>query len=195
MLQTCLNAIKSVKAGITNLFGAKSQNNAISPFCPIICESGYYVDGKADPRWLPWMLGARLDRIRSFSDIELFSDRFLGFIDPFCEPGYYRWLLAANIKAPFLSMTMFDLYDAIEGRTLFYQRLFSQPFGGIKSEHGTPTLLIAHSKPDAICTLCAKVESPGFFTGCLLNDVAKEDVPPCEYTCDGNGNLFLKRSQ
>lgn len=194
MLQTCVNVINSVKAGITNLFGAKSQDNASSPFCPIVCESGYYVDRKADPRWLPWMLGARLDRIRSFSDIELFSDRFLGFIDPFCEPGYYRWLLAANIKAPFLSMTMFDLYDAIEGRTLFYQRLFSSARVTV-ALRSKPQLLLLGNNPDAICTLCAKVESPGFFTGCLLNDVAKEDVPPCEYTCDGNGNLFLKRSQ
>lgn len=36
------------------------------------------------------------------------------------------------------------------------------------------------------CTLCAKVESPGFYTGCMIKDGACSDSG---WECDGNGNL------
>jgi hypothetical protein len=36
----------------------------------------------------------------------------------------------------------------------------------------------------AICTLCAGVESPGFYTGCMVRDGHITD-----WQCDGNGNL------
>jgi hypothetical protein len=37
----------------------------------------------------------------------------------------------------------------------------------------------------AQCTLCAAVESPGFYTGCMF-----KDGYDCNgWTCDGNGNL------
>lgn len=40
-------------------------------------------------------------------------------------------------------------------------------------------------KETAICTLCAKIESSGFYTGCLI-----KDGHDCNgWQCDGNGNL------
>ncbi|MCP1932185.1 hypothetical protein [Bradyrhizobium elkanii] len=39
----------------------------------------------------------------------------------------------------------------------------------------------------AKCTLCAKVESPGFYTGCMVKDGHVTD-----WNCDGNGNLTWK---
>lgn len=36
------------------------------------------------------------------------------------------------------------------------------------------------------CTLCAGVESPGFYTGCLIND---GQLPKSTWTCDGKGRL------
>ncbi len=38
----------------------------------------------------------------------------------------------------------------------------------------------------ATCTLCAKVESSGFYTGCMIQDGACTDSG---WQCDGNGNL------
>ena len=38
----------------------------------------------------------------------------------------------------------------------------------------------------ATCTLCAKVESPGFYTGCMIKDGECTDTG---WQCDGNGNL------
>jgi hypothetical protein len=37
----------------------------------------------------------------------------------------------------------------------------------------------------ALCSLCAGVESPGFYTGCMVKDGHCE-----EWTCDGSGNLI-----
>lgn len=38
---------------------------------------------------------------------------------------------------------------------------------------------------NAVCSLCAKVESPFFYTGCMF-----EDGHDCNgWQCDGNGNL------
>lgn len=37
------------------------------------------------------------------------------------------------------------------------------------------------------CTLCAKEESPGFYSGCMVKD---GHAP--EWSCDGNGNLTKK---
>src|SRR6185369_8427312 len=37
------------------------------------------------------------------------------------------------------------------------------------------------------CTLCAAVESPGFYTGCMVKD---GHAP--EWDCDGKGNLTRK---
>lgn len=42
-----------------------------------------------------------------------------------------------------------------------------------------------------LCTLCAGAESPGFYTGCLINDGHVKDS---EYDCDGRGNLTRKFS-
>lgn len=36
----------------------------------------------------------------------------------------------------------------------------------------------------AVCTLCAGVESPGFYTGCMVADGHVSD-----WQCDGKGNL------
>lgn len=38
------------------------------------------------------------------------------------------------------------------------------------------------------CTLCAAVESPGFYTGCMCKDLG----PQNGWVCDGNGNLTRK---
>lgn len=47
----------------------------------------------------------------------------------------------------------------------------------------------------ATCTLCSKVESEGFFTGCLLRDCPPKDYPlPGDWTCDGKGNLTRPKS-
>ncbi|WP_047308810.1 hypothetical protein [Rhodopseudomonas palustris] len=44
------------------------------------------------------------------------------------------------------------------------------------------------TKPEtATCTICAAVESPGFYTGCILNDGVADGK--CEWTCDGQGSL------
>ena len=37
----------------------------------------------------------------------------------------------------------------------------------------------------ALCTLCAKLESPGFYTGCMIEDGYDGNG----WCCDGNGNL------
>ena len=50
----------------------------------------------------------------------------------------------------------------------------------------------ADTRTAATCTLCAKVDSPGFYTGCLLND---GHDPGNKWSCDGNGNLTLKLEQ
>lgn len=36
------------------------------------------------------------------------------------------------------------------------------------------------------CTLCSKVESEGFYTGCMVQDGHCVDT---NWKCDGNGNL------
>lgn len=38
----------------------------------------------------------------------------------------------------------------------------------------------------AHCTLCAKVPSPGFYTGCMIRDGVNKGHG---WSCDGNGNL------
>ena len=38
----------------------------------------------------------------------------------------------------------------------------------------------------AYCTLCCGVESPGFYTGCMINDGALTDTT---WKCDGDGHL------
>jgi hypothetical protein len=41
----------------------------------------------------------------------------------------------------------------------------------------------------AICTICAYVESPGFYTGCMFND----GLDCNGWECDGRGNLTRAR--
>lgn len=41
----------------------------------------------------------------------------------------------------------------------------------------------------AHCTLCAAVESPGFYTGCMVRDGHAPD-----WDCDGKGNLTRKET-
>ena len=43
----------------------------------------------------------------------------------------------------------------------------------------------------AICTLCAKVESSGFYTGCMIQD----GIECNGWQCDGNGNLTRELSR
>jgi len=42
----------------------------------------------------------------------------------------------------------------------------------------------------ARCSLCAGEESPGFYTGCMCQDLG----PQNGWTCDGNGNLQRPKS-
>ena len=41
------------------------------------------------------------------------------------------------------------------------------------------------------CTLCAKIESPGFYTGCLC----KEHGIQNGWACDGDGNLTREHNK
>lgn len=46
--------------------------------------------------------------------------------------------------------------------------------------------LIAKLTERATCTLCAKVESQGFYTGCMIRDGYCTDSG---WSCDGDGHL------
>ena len=223
MWHACANMVRSIRAGVVNVFGKKSEvyvdfkgdpkairrheslmaayrslcpsdiASEITPLSENDMQMGYIFAGTYKTYFKQSLVAARLRNIKTITEIGLLTDELCFLIDPYSSPYYLRKIASSYLLRRFYSLTMFDLYDAIEGKVIFYSNLFSKSSSSFTSAHSTSTLLIASSKPDAICTLCAKVESPGFYTGCLLND--GEDVPRCEYTCDGNGNLFLKRRQ